>query len=304
MQELAARKRAGMKLTKAQKQRLEEGRAERKRQDQVVAQGKDIAINYYGDTHLVLDAKAVAGRVVYTATDHRPALTSTRSSPSPISCCPPTRKRLTAARPYRSDVTRLKEGAVHKPGPKGAVHMDVINAILDPKNAPLVKRGLPFEIQIFGGIDLRKDVTEIDVSPGAPAGVYENVQAWAKANAPHITVQQIAVPASARIPVDPTTLKGPASPEEKARAAAANEHRRSSPLAADSVRAEAPRAPCGADSPSPGSAVTLSTGILGRVDRRGEAHVRAPVLVRVERAGGDAVRPSRACRPGPTNQSS
>ena len=115
--------------------------------------------------------------------------------------------------------------------------MDVINAILDPKNAPLVKRGLPFEIQIFGGIDLRKDVTEIDVSPGAPAGVYENVQAWAKANAPHITVQQIAVPASTRIPVDPTTLKGPASPEEKARAAAANDTT-SSPLAADSVRAE------------------------------------------------------------------
>ena len=117
MQELAARKRAGMKLTKAQKQRLEEGRAERKRQDQVVAQGKDIAINYYGDTHLVLDAKAVAGRVVYTATDHRPPHVDPFLAFADL-MLPADKKETSAARPYRSDVTRMKEGAVQSRGPR------------------------------------------------------------------------------------------------------------------------------------------------------------------------------------------
>ena len=215
MQELAALKRQGVKLTAAQEQRLAEGRAEQKRQDQIRTAGKDIGINYYGDTHFLLDAAKIAGRVVYTATDHGQPHVDPFLAFADL-MLPPDKKEAYGGTTYRPDVTRLKPAGVHKPG----VQMDIINAILDPTNAPVVKRGLPFEIQIFGGIDIRTDVKAIYVSPGAPDGVYENAQAWAKANAGHVTVHQIAVPDSARVPVDATALKGAASPEEKARTAA------------------------------------------------------------------------------------
>jgi hypothetical protein len=111
--------------------------------------------------------------------------------------------------PYRPDITRLRPGGVTNK----AMQMDVINAILDPANAPLVRRGLPFEIQIFGGIDLRTDVTAIYVSPGAPDGVFENATAWAATFAPGVTVH--------RIPKLTIPLVPMAKPEDRAQAALA-----------------------------------------------------------------------------------
>ena len=73
---------------------------------------------------------------------------------------------------------------------------------------------------------MRTDVEEIHVSPGAPDGVFEKADAWAKANAPRLVgkVFQIDVPIATRIPLDTkdAQLKGAGSPQEKAKAAAAN----------------------------------------------------------------------------------
>lgn len=182
-----ARTEGGPALTKAEVAELAELKAEDARMQQVQARGEDVGINYYGDTHFVLDPATVRDRVVYTATDHgQPHKDPFLAFADFLLPNSPTEQY--GGETYRADITGLKPAGVTNKD----VVADVINAILNP-TAPAVRRGLPFEIQIFGGIDLRRDVTEIHVSPGAPAEVFANATAWAQAKARNVKVQKVAL---------------------------------------------------------------------------------------------------------------
>ena len=218
--ELAQKEQAGQALTAEEKQRLDKWRPEAARRRQVESEHKDVGINYYGDTHFLLNKAKIQDRVVYTATDHGQPHRDPFLAFADF-LLQSERGKVYGGKAYRHDITRLKpQGLEETP----AAAYDVVNAILDPTNAPLVKRNLPFEIQIFGVVDVRNDVDEIHVSPGAPDGVFDKADAWAKANAPRLVgkVFQIDVPIATRLPLDTkdAQLKGAGSPAEKAKAAA------------------------------------------------------------------------------------
>lgn len=171
--------------------------AEHDRMVDLSTRNRTAGLNYYGDTHFVLDPAKVTGRVVYTAGDHGRAHTDPFLAFADF-LLPNDATELYHGEVYRSDVTRMKPEGVHKP----AVVNDVINMLLlGPGQAPKVQRELPFEIQIFGGIDLRTDITAIHVSPTAPDEVFTNATAWATANAPKIVVKRITDAEGAPVPV-------------------------------------------------------------------------------------------------------
>jgi hypothetical protein len=218
--ELAEKEDKGQTLTPDEKKRVDQWRPEAARRRKVESEHKDIGINYYGDTHFLLNTAKIQDRVVYTATDHGQPHRDPFLAFADF-LLQAERGKVYGGKAYRHDITRLKPEKLEE---TPAAAFDVVNAILDPTNAPLVKRNLPFEIQIFGGIDVRADVDEIHVSPGAPDGVFAKADAWAKANAPRLVgkVFLIDVPIATRLPLDTkdAQLKGAGSPSEKAKAAA------------------------------------------------------------------------------------
>ncbi|MBS3939559.1 MAG: hypothetical protein KG028_01230 [Actinobacteria bacterium] len=196
-------KKGGPPLSKAELAEMEERRVEQKRLRKVEDDGKAAGMNYYGDTHFVLDRDRIKDRLVYTATDHgRPHRDPFLAFADFL--LPNDAGEVYGGEAYRSDLTGLKPDGVTKID----VVTDVINALLTT-DVVAVNRGLPFEIQIFGGIDLRTDVTEICVSPGAPPEVLENAKAWASKHAKSVKVSEIALP-------DTTTFKNDKDAKETA----------------------------------------------------------------------------------------
>lgn len=170
------------KLSKAEKAEL----AEHQRMQDLQDKDRIAGVNYYGDTHFVLDPASVRNRMVYTAGDHGRPHTDPFLAFADF-LLPNDAQEVYNGEVYRSDVTRMRPEGVKKP-----VVYDVINMLLlGAGQAPKVVRDLPFEIQIFGGIDLRTDVLEIHVAPAAPDEVLTNADNWAKANAPGVLVRRI-----------------------------------------------------------------------------------------------------------------
>jgi hypothetical protein len=102
---------------------------------------EEYGTNYYGSVHLLLDRDRVKNRLVYTATDH--------------------------GVPRRDPVLALADfldlgGGPSKTKLKGTFDMDMVNAIvLAAKNKGTIFKNLVFEMQIFGDVDILKDVKEI-----------------------------------------------------------------------------------------------------------------------------------------------
>jgi hypothetical protein len=108
------------------------------------------SINYYGDVHFVLRKTSVTGRTVYTAGDHG------RPHTDPF---------LVLADFLVGDsanYTASKTGVESKPIKKPWNADVLINAALS--GGAFVQDELPFEIQIFGGINITRDVESIHLS--------------------------------------------------------------------------------------------------------------------------------------------
>jgi len=132
------------------------------------SQPEDYGVNYYGDTHFVLKRDNVKERVVYTATDHGT----------------PRRNILLALHDFAM-------GGSHT-GLKNVQKMDIV---ADVVNMVTGKRKwaseLPFEIQVFGTVDIAQDVEKIYVAPSVAKVVKSNVKAFSKKhNVPYEILKQ------------------------------------------------------------------------------------------------------------------
>ena len=126
--------------------------------DQKPGQAK-YAHNPYGDTHFVLNRRAIADRMVYTATDHGF----------------PRRDVFLAFADFvlgNGSITGLKDTA--RPGVVG----HVINSLILQK--PALSALQQFEVQIFGRVDIDKDVEKIVVAPTVDEVTRKNIEKFAK----------------------------------------------------------------------------------------------------------------------------
>lgn len=115
------------------------------------------AVNAYGDGHFVLKPSAVRNRVLYTAecegTPHRD--------------------------PYLAFVDALV-GGVNISGESKVyadIAMHIINSVTT--NTPVPSRTQYFEVQVFGAIDVTKDVQEIVAAPSVGDAAKQNIIAFA-----------------------------------------------------------------------------------------------------------------------------
>jgi hypothetical protein len=114
--------------------------------------------NYYGDTHFKLRKANVQGRLVYTATDHGR----------------PRRNPLLALRDFAlggETYTRLKD---QHPNTKMLSMVASAAKNLDNEFAS----NLPFEVQIFGTVDIARDIQRIYLAPAVSKVVKQNVAAF------------------------------------------------------------------------------------------------------------------------------
>jgi hypothetical protein len=125
------------------------------------AKGSDTAAgfgtNYYGDMHFVLDRTKFGSRIVFTAGDH--------------------------GEPRRDPMLALHDlcgdgmGRTWLKKVKDLALLDnVVNAVRT--KAPLVGVGLKLEFQVFGGIDMLNDVTEVWLASKHSAQALQRVQAF------------------------------------------------------------------------------------------------------------------------------
>lgn len=113
--------------------------------------------NYYGDLHFMLKKNNFKDRVVYTATDHGA----------------PRRDPMLTLNDFAfggRGLTRLKK--VNRP----AVIDAVVNAART--KAPAYGLALVFEIQIFGGLDIKTDVSEITISDDISASLENKIKLY------------------------------------------------------------------------------------------------------------------------------
>ena len=125
------------------------------------AKGSDTAAgygsNYYGDLHFVLDRTRFGSRIVYTAGDHGE----------------PRRDPMFALHDFTGDgmgrtwLRKIKDLALLD---------NVVNAVRT--KAALVGVGLKLEFQVFGGIDMLNDVTEVWLASKHSAAALQRVQAF------------------------------------------------------------------------------------------------------------------------------
>jgi hypothetical protein len=135
--------------------------------------------NYYGNLHFVLKRSAVGHRLVYTSSDHgRP-----RRNPLLVVH--------DALSKDASNFTGLGGEAVNVSRTKLLAR--VFNASAANPQA-LETDTLPFEIQIFGAVDIATDVERIYVAESASATELANLQAFASAAATPIPVTVLTPP--------------------------------------------------------------------------------------------------------------
>jgi hypothetical protein len=116
-------------------------------------------LNPYGDTHFVLNKKAIADRAVYTATDHGF----------------PRRDVFLAFADFvlgGEGITGLKDMG------RGNVVKHIVNSLISQK--PVASALQQFEVQIFGRLDVDKDVDKIYVAPTVDAKTQKNIIKFSK----------------------------------------------------------------------------------------------------------------------------
>lgn len=115
--------------------------------------------NPYGDTHFVLNRKAIADRIVYTATDHGF----------------PRRDIFLAFADFvlgGEGITGLKD--VGRAGVVG----HLVNSLISKK--PALSALQQFEVQIFGQVDIARDVEKIVVAPTVDEKTRKNIEKFSK----------------------------------------------------------------------------------------------------------------------------
>ncbi len=155
---------------------------------------KYVGENYYGGLHLLLDRKRLAGRVVFTATDHGQPHTDPFLAFADF--------LVGSGGDYQADITRLKREGVPKYEAKFSVQRPefaqmVVATILGSVKAAAVN--LPFEIMVHGGVDWETDVSEIWVSPTVKPQHVAKLQAWSRAQAGRPKVKLIEPPSDGTV---------------------------------------------------------------------------------------------------------
>ena len=110
--------------------------------------------NYYGDFHFVLDRDTVKDRMVYTATDH--------------------------GAPRRDPVLSLNDFAFGGRGLtwlKDVKRTSMLDAVVNAVRLKTALYGMPllFEVQIFGGVNIKTDVKEVNLSSKVSATAEQNI---------------------------------------------------------------------------------------------------------------------------------
>jgi hypothetical protein len=110
--------------------------------------------NYYGDFHFVLDRGKVKDRMVYTATDH--------------------------GAPRRDPVLALNDFAFGGKGLtwlKDVKRTSMLDAVVNAVRLKTALYGMPllFEVQIFGGVNIKTDVKEVNLSSKVSATAEQNI---------------------------------------------------------------------------------------------------------------------------------
>jgi len=104
--------------------------------------------NYYGDLHFMLNRNAVQNRLIYTATDH--------------------------GQPRRNPMLALMDFAFGGRGLtwlKETKKLDVVDNVVNAARTrkPIYGMPLVFEVQIFGGVNVKRDSDEVFLAPGSSA---------------------------------------------------------------------------------------------------------------------------------------
>ena len=141
------------------------------------ADADNYGVNSYGDVHFVLDPAAIASRCVYTATDHGQ----------------PRRSPYLAFADFLlggAGITGLKDTKIEK-----MVKHIVNSATLGKAVASTTQ---PFEVQVFGQIDILTHVAKIYVAPSVADPIKDNLRAFATTyGKPADWIQFIAAPPEA-----------------------------------------------------------------------------------------------------------
>jgi hypothetical protein len=116
--------------------------------------------NYYGNTHFKLKKANIQNRMVYTATDHGR----------------PRRKPLLALRDFAVGGETLLKLKVQHPNTKMLAMVADAAMRLDNNFV----NNLPFEIQVFGDVDIATDVEHIYLAPGISWTVSSNLEKFKK----------------------------------------------------------------------------------------------------------------------------
>jgi hypothetical protein len=179
VEELRKKLNRGKKLTQDEQAYLD---AMGDEHDRLTAVSKDedlsYGVNYYGDMHLKLKRDKVESRVLYTAGDHGqphrdPFLAFADFLVGTVVADDP-------AETYYSDRTALKRTGDRPTGVfAGGNARAMLATVLGAED--VARMELPFEIQIYGGVDWATDVEAIWVSPGAPKDAFDRLETWSKA---------------------------------------------------------------------------------------------------------------------------
>ncbi len=121
--------------------------------------GKEYGEGYYGDTHFKLKRANVEDRLVYTATDH--------------------------GAPHRDPLLALHDFAFQGRGLLNLKDQTKIQFVGEVVHAAVngntdLRSDLPFEIQIFGTVDIAVDVEKIYIAPSVSELVKANVRAFSE----------------------------------------------------------------------------------------------------------------------------
>ena len=144
--------------------------------DYTFAQGEH-GVNSYGDVHFVLKPKNVAGRVIYTATDHGEPHTDPFLAFADFLLAD-----AAASRTKLKDVKSVNKLALH-----------VLNAVILGNQAEIVSlSNQAFEVQIFGGINMVDDTQTVFHASSVSPTVVANLKAFNTAFG--VPVQAIATP--------------------------------------------------------------------------------------------------------------
>lgn len=142
----------------------------------------NFGVNYYGDTHFKLKPNEVRNRLVYTATDHG----EPHRNPMLV-----LRDFLVGANDLSKSRTKIKSTSNYT-----AVANMIAMVML---NENIATETLPFEIQIFGAVDIAHDVERIYVAPAVSTAVKTNIDTFSQNTG--VPYEELVKPPDNQLPV-------------------------------------------------------------------------------------------------------